>query len=90
MDEKFLCSISLQKHFVKEPLVLLSCGHAACKICLPIETKICNKCNNRVDIKDDKNKVEAFYKEFKNNLNALVSDLETKINNKIEKLKSFY
>jgi hypothetical protein len=90
MDKKFLCGTSVEKHFIKEPLVLLSCGHAACKNCLPIDIIKCGVCNKRVDLKYDQNKAKDMYAQFKYNLDVLFGFLKREMSIEIGKFKSFY
>jgi hypothetical protein len=49
--EELECALSLNRHFVKEPVLLSNCGHCVCKKCLPstkdtddsIKCKICQE-----------------------------------------------
>ena len=42
--EELECALSINKHFVKEPILLPNCGHCVCKRCLPKETNDPIKC----------------------------------------------
>jgi hypothetical protein len=46
--KEFICSLSIDEHFVKEPIALSKCHHFVCKSCLlnqPILTVHCTKCD---------------------------------------------
>lgn len=56
--EELECALSHDRHFVKGPIILTSCGHATCKECIPqnrsdkLLCNICGKETNR-DISND-------------------------------------
>ena len=58
--EEFECALSIDRHFVKDPIILTSCGHATCKKCLPktVTNLICGLCCSKIN-KDLRNEKSA-------------------------------
>ena len=59
--EEIICGLSTNKHFVKNPIVLVECGHSACKNCVLNENSnqfICKICDTKT-IRDLRNEKES-------------------------------
>ena len=94
--EEFECAIADDKHFLKSPITLPSCGHSVCRDCLPSSTnteilcKLCGKINKTSrNLKDDHEPL-ALTKALRRNLENLFSVLEKQSILQLHKLKGGY
>ena len=90
---EFECALSIDKHFIKEPITLSCCGHSVCRNCLPktdsiIKCNLCGLITNR-DLNNDKESISIKIA-LKRNLNSLLSILEKQANIQLENFKSQY
>lgn len=74
--QQFECALSHDRHFVKDPVILVTCGHFVCNGCFkfnkkPIVCKICNCESN--DINDE---VKEAKRSFTENLSNFYEILE--------------
>ncbi len=90
---EFECALSNDKHFIKEPITLSSCGHSVCRSCLPtnkndhqIKCKICAEVTAR-DLSNDKESISIKIA-FKRNLQSLMQILEKQSTIQLNKFKS--
>ena len=88
----FICALSNDEHFVKQP-ILLSCTHCICKKCALIaqSTIKCTICGNINNI--DFNCVEESTEirlEIQNNLKPMLQTIANKIKKAIKKIKGVF
>lgn len=89
---KLECGVSCDRHFVKDPIVLPSCGHAACKSCLPknitadIKCCICNVETNK-NLRNDTISC-SINNHFETKLEQLLKIMEVKTECSLDQLKS--
>jgi hypothetical protein len=87
---EFECAVSEDRHFIKHPIILPSCGHSICKQCLPneanfIKCKLCSEITNR-DLSNDKEAISLKIS-FKRNLENLFRVIEKQSRIQLDKLK---
>jgi hypothetical protein len=90
--QDFQCALSVDKHFIIEPINLINCGHSVCKTCLPkgnITEIKCKKCGfityhdlNNVPVSKDLQKALKLF------LSNIFAALEQDTTIKLNKLKS--
>lgn len=90
---EFECAVSDDKHFIRQPIILPSCGHSICKHCLPTEAnfikcKLCSEITNR-DLSNDKEAISLKIS-FKRNLESLFHIIENRSKIQLDQLKSNY
>lgn len=92
--EALECALSEDKHFIKDPIVLTSCGHTACKICVKqnySDTVTCYKCGTETDRDLRNDNISLGIKEyFKSNLDNLLKIIEKQTEITLEQLKCMY
>lgn len=90
--EEFECALSIDKHFLFDPIILTACGHSVCKNCAiqndnkPIKCNVCGVITDR-DVRNDQ--ISLITKKFlKSNLKNLLLVIEKQTLNSFNKLKS--
>lgn len=90
--KELICSLSIDEHFVKEPIELTKCSHYVCKSCLlnqPNLTVSCVRCDVLstdipiVESEKGNQKIEEL-------LEMLIEEAEKRKTDKFQKLNSIY
>lgn len=88
---EFECGLSNDGHYLKDAILLSSCGHGVCRSCLikehfkEVKCKLCGKITNR-NMSNDEISI-IYQKYFKQNLNSLLVDIEQKMSQCLTRLK---
>jgi myo-inositol-1-phosphate synthase len=90
--DEFKCALSEDKHFIVESILLIKCGHSACKVCLPNDNTNIIKCKtcdvvSEFDFKSSKVSI-ALRRTMKYVYEDIYKILETDMNSKLNYLKS--
>jgi hypothetical protein len=90
--QELVCALSIDKHYVKQAIILPDCGHTSCHMCLPetcdqkAECKICKQKITR-NLKNDQECI-AFKHYFRANINNLIHVVERQTDNQIKQFES--
>lgn len=91
--DEFKCALSEDKHFIIEPILLIKCGHSACKACLPNDNTNIIKCKTCDVVSEFDSKASKVSIALRRTMKYVYEDiykiLETDMNSKLNYLKNF-
>ena len=90
--KEFVCALSDDRHYVREPVVLSSCNHCACNECLSSQkrNKIkCNLCGIETKRNSNSDKISRFHVEkINSSLNKFFGEFEEQMKYYVDLIKS--
>ena len=89
---ELVCALSNDNHYVKNPIVLTSCVHTSCRMCLPRELNEeakCKVCGIKITRNLDNDEESVAIKHyFRTSINDLINVVEKQTDTQIKKLES--